>query len=348
MYSQASHVSRSKGFLPSPAPDELSDTDHDLISILQEKRREIEAKIEAFRAQKEREFKNFEDELRSRKRRSTNTRLEGSLSFKSGISTLCGTDLQADCPTITEKKNNIDDAKITGLKPFLGPSKPSVSIDRVTINGMTTPPASGTPPLANILSRSPINLYRTPPTSPSEKESDKSPINVDKEHNFHGLFTPSYLPLLDTKPSSLPQKSTSQSFKHSKRSLTAPSLPSLSLPSALRTKGGSVRKRKHVTFRLAHSVVVDPGSSYEETPSLSEDQDRDNLDDVEIDSAIVMLSTSLPRESFKFESDRDLASPKKDVNDAEFFSFDEELESTEDKLSNYQDVCLSNRPSRAF
>jgi len=63
-----------------------------------------------------------------------------------------------------------------------------------------------------------------------------------------------------------------------KRTHSTPHLPSTSLPSALRnssgkgsdgTNGGSsaIRKRKHVTFQLADSAIVDPSSSYEELPS---------------------------------------------------------------------------------
>jgi hypothetical protein len=343
MYRQASHVSRPKSFLPSPAPEDLIDADSDLTSVLDDKRRDIEAEIELFRLEKEREFQTFEDELRSRKRPNPNDGVQHPPSGKSGLSLLSDKSLQAGGSATKEKKkqNNrrADDVNTGGLKPTLGPSKPSVSIDRVTINGMTTPPVSGTPPWANILSRSPTYLSGTPPRATSEKESTVS----NNEDNFHGLFAPSYLQLLDAQPSSLPQNPTSHPLEHSKRSLTAPSLPSHSLPSALRTGSGTIRKRKHVTFRLAHSVVVDPSSSYEETPSPSENQDEDDLDELEVESDTESQSTSLPMQSTRSESNQGLASPSKGINDASFFSFDEELESPGMESPNHQDVSFSNQ-----
>ena len=93
-----------------------------------------------------------------------------------------------------------------------------------------------------------------------------------------------------------------------------------------------------MTFRLAHSVVVDPSSSYEETPSPSEDQDEEDLDDLEFPSSTETVSTSFPTDPIKSDANGGLASPSKDVNDASFFSFDEELESTGTNSSSYHDV----------
>lgn len=59
-------------------------------------------------------------------------------------------------------------------------------------------------------------------------------------------------------------------MRRTNRSHTEPAIPSTSLPSALRTASGTaVRKRKHVTFQLADSAIVEPSSSYEEMPSPS-------------------------------------------------------------------------------
>jgi hypothetical protein len=67
---------------------------------------------------------------------------------------------------------------------------------------------------------------------------------------------------------SLPQQQVSPTLLAStKRTKSAPILPSASLPSALRSASGGGRRRKHVMFQLADLKVVDPSSSYEEGPS---------------------------------------------------------------------------------
>lgn len=338
-----SNLDVAHSYLPSPAPEELSESDSDILATLEEKRREIDQEIEAFRRQKEKEFRAFEDELRSRKRRNAVNGPQRPISPISGLSNLMENKLHIDGSINKEKEKKGDGRTLGGLKPALGPSKPSVSLDKVTIKGMTTPPVSGTPPSARTLSRSPTNLSATPPP-PSEKETGKSPSLSDRENNFHGLFTPGYLRLLDVQPSSLPQNSNSLSVSRSKRAVTSPTLPpSNSLPSALRTASGTARKRKHVTFRLGDSVVVDPSSSYEESTSPSEDPDDEKLDGNLSDSAIEISPVPLPIEVPRSIKDEAMTSPKKDVSEGEFFSFDEELSDDDDENAlKYQDV--SNDP----
>lgn len=322
--------------LPSPAPDDLSDTESDIITILEGKRKQIEEEIEAFNMRKEKEFKAFEDELRSRKRQSTNPGVQRPISE---LSNLCQKDLHSIGSVNKDKKNKLDEVDLGDLKLTLGPGKPIVSVERVTINGLTTPPVTGTPPLLKTLSRSPPSLSITPPCGSSGKESGTSPTVPDRINNFHGLFTPAYLPLLDMKPSSLPQESTSPPIIHTKCSLTACPVSSNSLPSALRATSGTTRRRKRVTFRLAHSVVVEPSSSYEETTSPSEDRYEKALDNTDADSAIDILSSPWPPGRPLFDLDEGLTSPNKNVDDGNFFSLDEELEEVNDsKRSDYQKV----------
>lgn len=331
MYRQSSHISTAKSSLPSPAPDESSDSDSDLVTLLEERRRETDADIEAYRWRKEEEFRIFEDELRSRKRRNG--------VMQSGLSKLHANDLTTN--NDNKKKRKAEKLALGGMKSGLGPSKPIVSIDKVTINGMTTPPVSGTPPLSRSLSRSPTNLPISPIRASSGKNLNKSSAPSDKEHVFRGLFTPGYLPLLDSQPSSLPPKSTSPSLSHYKRSLTAPTLPSTSLPSALRAASGTARKRKHVTFRLAHSVVVDPSSSYEETSSPSEDQSENDLPEFEVDSSTETPQSPLATGRIDPESNGVLANLNKTIDEASFFSFDEELDDGDNKLHDYRNVSPS-------
>ncbi|KAF7508103.1 hypothetical protein GJ744_009544 [Endocarpon pusillum] len=332
MHRQLSYFSGAKSFLPSPAPDELSDSEADLIPLLEEKRREIDMEIEAFRSRKEEEFKSFEHELRSRKKRNNHTVFPHPATSISGLSNLSKKELATNGLASKERKKKAEDAGVCALMPT-GPSRPSVSVDRVTINGLTTPPVSGTPPLGKNYFPSPTLLSGTPPRNPSKRETGKSPTPPDKENEFHGLFTPGYLQLLDTRPSSLPQTATPPPISETKRAVTAPTLPSTSLPSALRAASGAARKRKHVTFRLSHSVVVEPSSSYEETPSPSEDQYDRNLDDAGAGSGIEIMPDPSPIEIPQSYLSEDVTSPDKPDNEAGFFSFDEELDEKGDELS---------------
>ncbi len=342
MYRQPFHVTKAKSSYPSPALDELSDSGSDIITTLEAKRREIDEEIEAFKSRKEEEFKTFEEEFRTRKRQNTHPGDPRPTSPKSGLSNLSKkSESHGSIPK--DKKQKADDMYLGALKPLPGPSKPSVSVDRVTINGMTTPPVSGTPPLGRTLSRSPTNLSGTPPRAYSGKETGKSSTPSDRENNFHGLFTPAYLPLLDTHPSSLPQKSFSPTITPSERSRTAPPLPSNSLPSALRVASGTIRKRKHVTFRLAHSIVVDPSSSYEETPTPSEYPYEKDLGEARVDSGIEMTSSPWTTADHNSDPDGRMPGPNNPVNEASFFPFDEEIDDTSDKAPDYEIVRHSSK-----
>lgn len=345
MYRDSSHFTTTKSHLPSPAPDELGDSDSDIYDILEKKRREVDEEIEAFISRKEQEFRYFEDELRSRKRRNTNGDTDLGVqhlsSRKSRSNNLTKHMLHTNASITGDKIKKADDINLGGLKHSLGPGKPSVSVDRVTINGMTTPPVSGTPPLGRNLSRSPTNLSDTPSHNFACNESGKSPTIHDREIDFHGLFTPSYLRLLDAKTSSLPQNSTSPSISESNCAVAAPMRSSNSLPSALRSASGPLQKRKHVTFQLAHSVVVDPNSSYEENPSPLGDQIGEELLEAKERSGTEMTQSYFPEYSPAYDPNGDLTSPNNDLNnDANFFSFDEELDDTSDEPTYAQKVSV--------
>ena len=325
-----SHLGRAKPSLASPAPNEVSNCDADLIAVLEEKRREIDEEINTFKLQKEKEFKAFEDELRFRKRRNKDTGIPHSTSPILRLSSIDKKDLDANHSVAKEEDKKAADAV---LKPTPGPSRPSISVDRLTVNGLTTPPITGTPPLGTNLFPSTTHLSGISPPATSWRESDKPATPSDRENEFHGLFTPAYLQLLESKPSSLPQNSTSPSIPQSKHGLTARMLPSNSLPSALRTASGTTRKRKHVTFRLAHAVVVDPSSSYEETPSPSEPDDK-HFDNAKAHSGNEISPGSLPRGRSASYPTAGLTSPNLTENEASFFSFDEELDDNGDKPPN--------------
>lgn len=97
-----------------------------------------------------------------------------------------------------------------------------------------------------------------------------------------------------------------------------------------------------MTFRLADSVVVDPSSSYEETPSPSEDHDERRLDDAEVDSALDI--PAIPLQHYRGNRTRSGWSPYKSNQERQkrkqiSFSFDEELDNVEERRTDDQDVC---------
>lgn len=242
--------------LPSPPSDDPSDLDSIAGSI--EKSEQNDQLVDAFRETKEQEFRLFEQTLRSRRRKNTDHAWRFTSCPRSGRQ-FVDMDRAGSCMTIRESRNSKPDASnYQGLTSKLGPSKPVVSVERVTINGMTTPPSSGTPPLARSLSRSPHHLPASPPIA----------------HPRQGYFNLTH----PASSLSLPQ-SPSADQDRSPSTPTSPDLPTNKRRSALRTSDGRARKRKHVTFRLADSVLVDPGSSDEHTsgPSLMPNDDAFDL-----------------------------------------------------------------------
>ena len=195
-------------------------------------------------------------------------------------------------------------------------SRPTLSLDKLNIKGETTPPltADGSPPsptscLKRQFSKSPPNhpLSLTPPRGGRPIKQDQAqltPPTPTTDHitdSFAGIFSPAYyhsrisnqrggpeeansdkLLLLDSKQ----QHPVCVDLAHVRkdRALTAPLLPSNSLPSALRTASGTtVRKRKRVTFQLADRAIVEPSSSYEGGPSPMREDELDfneKIDDV--------------------------------------------------------------------
>ena len=275
------------------------DSEPDLPALLDRKRRQLDEEITQFKALKDKEFEDFERSLKKqRQKRKTGHKKKKDASASVGSDSKPGALSLLGGPLKNEVHQNGNTLPSQSSdRPETPPrrtplSKPTTSIDRSNVNGETTPPGTGsgspstTKHLCEQLSRSPP--LQIPPYRPLKEKSSKENISlVSKEQHdsFAGVFTPAYLPLLDSKEtrhSEIPEIklqrhnsfSNSQTssmlspISRSHRALTAPTLPSTSLPSALRTASGTaVRKRKHVTFQLADSAVVDPSSSYEELPS---------------------------------------------------------------------------------
>lgn len=350
MYRHAAQINMARSSLPSPAKDESSDSESEILAELDAKRRQLAEEITSFRAQKEKEFRTFERELRS-KRRGGRSQLTGAQAARAAKATKGSSAIAAVSNVFVAKPvrpNGLSKGKplssdLPNLKSRLSalPSQPTAGVDKLTINGTTTPPIVGTPPLTRSLSRSPTILSITPPRKGGAKLLNK---RDEDGTDFAGLFTPKYLPLLEARPAtSLPPVPIASS--HPKRALNVPVLPSTSLPSALRTASGSaMRKRKHVTFQLGDTTIVEPSSSYEELPSPEKQVSSERID--EAMKTTVSKATPVPATSDLGEQ---LVVPKSGGS-VGFFDLDEELDGLDnpddlddldDREIDYHEVNLS-------
>ena len=378
MYRDTVRIPGTRAFLPFPAPDELSDSESEILKALERKRRALDDEIARFREQKDREFGDFERELRASHggriggaicttvptpsgSRDDSSNRQSRLSSDTSSSALR---LFAPNAAKAQANGNItrEGETSTGLlSPNSRPvSRPTLSVEKLTINGTTTPPIVGTPPrdpLTKNLSRSPSNLSLFSATPPRH-HSRYATTPTERSDELRGLFTPTYLPLLDSRhvPStSPPEEQKLPAVRNPKRAFTAPALgpSSSSLPSALRTASGNIpKKRKHVTFQLADSAIVQPSSSYEEMPSLAnenrpeqsngndalmQDMDETRQGKAEEEEQEMKQSSPIPMRRSSATEHKELSNVNGDAGlrgesgsiistGDGFFSFDEELE----------------------
>lgn len=320
-----------------PSPDNTSDSDAEILDALDEKRRQLDDDIARFKAAKDREFREFEKELRVKRKWSRpgahhtseptqNKQIKSTSSATASALNLLASAQSASLngrggSRITRDSSLGDKAR--KMAPLSGPT---LSLDKLNITGETTTPpvqSLGTPPVPTLLkrsrSRSPVTTNVRPATPPSYLEKEQPPLatptpSKDRSDPFAGVFTPAYLPLLESRESkpaahspppqalteeetnrlqldadtkeqaesqklvssqSLPPQQISPTLYATMRANSTPILPSASLPSALRNSSSGARRRKHVMFQLADLKVVDPSSSYEEGPS-PELEEREN------------------------------------------------------------------------
>ena len=286
---------------PSPARTEADDVESEICAQLLKRREEIDQEIAKFTSRKEKEFREFEKELRSKKKRSKSPTLRSSTSPSRAAKPepgALGLVADGDKPRANGSATKVPLQERRVKTP--PPSKPTLSLDKLTINGTSTPrKEQATPPAAlQRLSRSPSNQHLA--FTPPRVRSPKPPIPGTNDRNdtsLSGVFTPAFLPLLDSNHDSSSTGTPEPSLKppvpvetiaalaltapdptkpkpRLQRSFTDPTSrnpnTSSGKPSALRTPSGTLRsKRKRVTFQLADSAIVEPSSSYEETATPS-------------------------------------------------------------------------------
>lgn len=204
-----------------PTPDNTSDSESDIVDALDRKRRQLDEEITKFKAAKDREFREFEKDLRI-KRKGTRTGTHSNASelppgknntSSTSSSTAAVLNLLASAQNTSatngwlgyKSKRGGDGAAADKIIKPAPSSKPSLSLDKLNISGKTAPALNnlGTPPTPSLLdrstSRSPSNSSTTvTPQSLSEKIPPPTPLS-DRFDPFAGVFTPAYLPLLESR-----------------------------------------------------------------------------------------------------------------------------------------------------
>lgn len=233
MFVHGGHIQMmARASLPSPDSTNPSDSECEIVQELERKRRQLDDEISNFQAQKEKEFHDFEKELRARKRGKTvasSSQLgrggphfgvekpPSRTSSSSALDLLVGHGAsQQSRPSYWTRNKLFEKPRLGKTSPKAGPSlsRPVVSLDRMNIKGETTSPHAGrphTPPTPTLLSRtlthssssSSIAASPSPPHSKSPPpgitipRSAASPSPEHPRNSLTGLFTPSYLALLD-------------------------------------------------------------------------------------------------------------------------------------------------------
>src|SRR5437763_12975095 len=131
MYRHSAQINVGRSSLPSPARDDSSDSESEILAELDEKRRQIDDEIASFRVQKEKEFQNFERELRSkrtstRSKRKNNQSAQGTSAVSAMSNLFAGNQLR---PNGLDKGKRVSDGLSNSRpRPSTVPSKAPVVV----------------------------------------------------------------------------------------------------------------------------------------------------------------------------------------------------------------------------
>lgn len=197
--------------LPSPEYTGDSDSDSDIAKELEQKRRQLDEDIARFKIQKNKEFKDFETELKSR-RRLKRAQLHQSQSDSSYYQcskhspsttpphkSLLSPDAKSGRPPHVHHVRQ-SSGSILLIKPTAGSkvTTPTISLDPTNIRGETIQQsyALPTPPTPSAVPSS--TTQEVISSIDQSKARPKPPLSSEEHHEptFNGVFVPSYLPLL--------------------------------------------------------------------------------------------------------------------------------------------------------
>ncbi|KAK5946211.1 hypothetical protein PMZ80_000352 [Knufia obscura] len=219
--------------LPSPEYTGDSDSDSDIIHELERKRRQLDEEVARFRAQKDKEFRDFEAELKARRRQKraqqhsqrNNASNYYEFTKNSPSATPPTASMLSGCEKKIKSHNNHHGYRQSEpmklIKSTVGSkvTPPTICLDKLNIKGesilQSHANALPTPTTPTLLASMPSIGRKDALTSTEEKYTssdsasihsepprDKPPLSPgekSQEQTFAGLFAPAFLPLLDAR-----------------------------------------------------------------------------------------------------------------------------------------------------
>lgn len=190
--------------LPSPEYTGDSDSDTDIALELNQKRRQLDEEIARFRAVKDREFREFEIDLKSRRQYR-----KGSISKTSyhggsrpspsttppTTSLLTGYTKKIQSPHRSPAMKHSEPMRL--IKPNTGPkaTTPTIALDKLTIRGENIPPSQKSP-IHSAVPRNASGGYLLP-SEVDKHDFATSGLKIDRNDAFARFPTSKYLPVLD-------------------------------------------------------------------------------------------------------------------------------------------------------
>lgn len=220
--------------LPSPEYTGDSDSDSDIIHELERKRKQLDEEVARFKAQKDKEFRDFESDLKSRRRQKRVQQYQRNnasnfyeFTKNSPSATPPARSMLSECEKKARSPQRHHGHKQSEpmrlMKPNLGSkvTPPTICLDKMNIRGenlqkshvspLQTPPtptalstfASTTETVTTQSHASPTTFEKQTSSSASinsetpRNEPPFSPEETKHDQALAGLFAPAYLPLLD-------------------------------------------------------------------------------------------------------------------------------------------------------
>lgn len=223
--SSASYVMHNNS-LPSPDYTGDSDSESEFAQELVRKRKQLDEEVARFRAQKDKEFRDFEHELKSSRRREKVQQhfLRNNNSYyhdftknspsatppASSVSMLTGFEEKIQSPKLQQGARQSEPIRL--MKSSVGPkvTNPTICLDKISITGENVPKTHSnqlyTPPtpsctVSQIAARASPTIHARSASTERPSSRDKSPKSSEKKHedNFSDLFAPPFLPLLESR-----------------------------------------------------------------------------------------------------------------------------------------------------
>lgn len=261
MYRGSSAYVMHQSSLPSPDYTGDSDSESDIAQELIQKRKQLDEDVARFRALKDKEFRDFEHELKTRRRRDKVQQhfLRNSNSYyhdftknspsatppAASSSIPAGFEEKIRDPNVSHHARQSEPIRLMKSSAGSKVTTPTICLDKISIigenvpqphlNHLHTPPTpSGT--VSQIAARASPTIHARSASTERASLRDKAPKSSENKHEdkFSDLFAPPYLPLLESRQDRLgdiegtqtePASPTSHSIDIQAIPVTSSSLP---------------------------------------------------------------------------------------------------------------------------